>query len=71
MSPVFAVLTRAGDLLRDVEQRLTDGGAVIELHQFQHLSAQEVDVLLWFERDEIHRGSPLVLHTTPREGLAS
>lgn len=52
MTPVMAVLSHARDVLRRVESRLVDGGAVLELDQFQNLSADETDVLLRLERED-------------------
>lgn len=52
MSPVWLVMARAKEVLEAVEDRLVDGGAVTELRQFQGLSADEVDTLLWLERND-------------------
>lgn len=52
MTPVMFMATRAKDVLDDVEERLVIGGAVIELAQFHGLSADEVDTLLWLERND-------------------
>lgn len=49
MSPEQIAWSRwvnAGDVLARVEERLVNGGAVVELEQFRRLSAQEMGVLL-------------------------
>ena len=45
--------TGAADVLARVEARLVAAGALTELRQFQGLSAQEVDVLVY---RELHAG---------------
>lgn len=52
MTPVMWAAANAGHVLAKVEARIVNAGAVIELHQFQNLSAAEVDVLLWLERND-------------------
>lgn len=49
MSPEALAWSRwidAGTLLARVEERLVNGGAVVELEQFKRLSANEMAVLL-------------------------
>lgn len=45
--------TGATDALRAIEARLVARGAITELRQFHGLSAQEQDVLLRLERDDV------------------
>lgn len=52
MTPVFWAAARAKEVLERVEERLVEGGAVTELRQFEGLSADEVDTLLWLERND-------------------
>ena len=52
MTPVMFALLDARTVLARVERRIIDAGAVVEMHQFQGLSADEVDRLLWLERSD-------------------
>lgn len=52
MTAVWDAATSAPAVYAQIERRLVDGGAVIELDQLHRLSADEVDLLLWLERNE-------------------
>lgn len=50
MTPAMRQALHPRDTLRTIGDRLTAGGAVIEMGQLQRLSADEIDVLLRLER---------------------